>query len=130
MEGLVKNTHIGSKNLTDIQNNTRRRWVTSDLHLGHTNIIKYCNRPFINITEMNRVLVDNWNSLISENDIVYFIGDLAFDWNNTTDYWLLQFNGDVKFIIGNHDRPETIRFYRRGVLRYPGLQLFLTHDPK
>ena len=53
-------------------------WFTSDLHLGHGNIIKYCNRPFKDIEHMNRALIDNWNSRVKLNDVVFHVGDFCF----------------------------------------------------
>jgi len=34
-------------------------WFTADLHLNHKNIIKYCNRPFTDIYQMDNVLINN-----------------------------------------------------------------------
>ena len=41
-------------------------WFTADLHLGHRNIIDYCDRPFTDVDVMNRALVDNWNEVVAE----------------------------------------------------------------
>lgn len=73
----------------------------SDLHLDHQNIIKYCNRPFTSVGEMNRILVENWNETVNKNDIVFFLGDLAFGRNPLK--WLEVLNGNVVFIKGSHD---------------------------
>lgn len=102
-------------------------FLTSDLHLDHTNIIKYCNRPFIKTEEMNRILVNNWNNVVSRNDTVYFLGDLSF---GSTDYWLNQLNGKVIFIKGNHDKSNKIKFYENYTLEHKDIKFFLTHRPE
>ena len=56
----------------------KRSFVISDTHLGHYNIIGYCDRPFETLEEMNETLIQNWNDAIKNNDTVYFLGDLAF----------------------------------------------------
>lgn len=54
-------------------------WFTSDLHLNHSKIIEYCNRPFSNIEEMNEMLINNWNSVVKPKDIVFCLGDIALE---------------------------------------------------
>ncbi len=41
-------------------------WLISDTHFDHADIIKYCARPFIDVKEMNKVLVENWNNMIKK----------------------------------------------------------------
>lgn len=81
-------------------------WFTSDLHLGHANIIKYSKRPFSSVEEMDQMLISNWNSVVGEKDSVYIVGDFAFykDQQKTLDT-LQRLNGVEKHLIfGNHDR--------------------------
>lgn len=106
-------------------------FITSDLHLDHTNIIKYCKRPFINTEAMNTTLVDNWNNTISKKDTVYFLGDLAYGrGSKSTDDWLKQLNGKIIFIKGNHDQSDKIKFHEIYTLEYSGYRFFLSHEPE
>ena len=52
-------------------------YFTSDMHLGHEAIIRMQNRPFENAEEMNRILIENYNSVVQKNDTVYFLGDIC-----------------------------------------------------
>lgn len=85
-------------------------WFSSDHHLWHKNIIKFCNRPFESVQEMVDVIIQNHNRLVKPTDLVYFLGDFA--WNTREDkleILLNKFNGKKHFIIGNHDRPPLFR---------------------
>ena len=53
-------------------------YFTSDLHLGHENVIKLCNRPFDSIEEMDEALIHNWNRKVTNRDTVYVLGDLIY----------------------------------------------------
>lgn len=78
-------------------------YYTSDLHLGHANIIKHSHRPFVSVEEMDRTLIDNYNSRVTDNDDVYILGDISFRSVNIEDY-LKQLHGKKHLIIGNHDK--------------------------
>lgn len=81
-------------------------FFTADLHLDHFNIIKFCNRPFFSVDEMNDTIVENWNSRVKQNDIVYLLGDVIWG-QNFTDFNKL--NGKIHLIYGNHDRMSIIK---------------------
>lgn len=84
-------------------------WFTSDNHFGHANIIKYCNRPFKSVAEMDEAMIANWNETVAPNDIVYHLGDFIFEKNESTrGQWILgRLNGKKRLIAGNHDRSKT-----------------------
>lgn len=90
-------------------------WLTSDTHFWHNNIIKYCNRPFETVEEMNQALIDNWNSVVGPDDHVYHLGDFCFGnvekWNTVLAPGVL--NGHIHLILGNHD-PD--RIFREGTM--------------
>lgn len=81
-------------------------WFTSDTHFNHANIIRFCNRPFDSVGEMNEALITNWNGHISPNDTVYHLGD--FSMGNASKI-LSRLNGNVCLIRGNHDKHRDIK---------------------
>ncbi len=84
-------------------------WFTSDTHFGHANIIKYCNRPFSSIEEMNSKLIETWNSLIKKEDQVYHMGDFCFLRPELAAKLASSLNGQKHLIKGNHDKGESLR---------------------
>ena len=78
-------------------------YFISDLHINHAKIIEYDARPFADVEEMNRVLIENWNNVVNEDDIVFHLGDFsvggAVEWTNLLD----QLHGRIFLILGNHD---------------------------
>lgn len=87
-------------------------FVTSDTHFNHTNIIKYCNRPFKDIDEMNEELIKKWNEVVSNEDIVYHLGDFGFIPKNKLQEICKQLNGYKILIMGNHDYRGGRNFYK------------------
>lgn len=78
-------------------------YYIGDMHLGHKNVIKYDDRPFETVEEMDSILIENWNSVVSDDDDVYIIGDFIYRSSNIAVYYLEQLKGHKHLIIGNHD---------------------------
>lgn len=85
-----------------------RTWFTADTHFGHTNIIKYCKRPWKTVDKMNRMLTLNWNSRVRPNDIVIHLGDFAFKEASKIEVYLENLNGHITFVKGNHDSNNSL----------------------
>ena len=104
-------------------------WLTSDLHLGHANIIKYCNRPFPDVHFMNKFLIDNWNELICSEDTVYCLGDFSF----MADKYIKYLNGHIILIKGNHDKSRYDSLFEEVYLNHSleinNIKFYLTHIP-
>ena len=82
-----------------------RHIFTADLHLGHANIIRHCSRPFANVDEMDRTLIDNWNEVVRPSDTVWCLGDFAYHRADprTLRRLFSQLRGSKHLIAGNHD---------------------------
>ena len=77
-----------------------KTWLSGDHHLGHANIIKYCNRPFNNIEEMDDELCSIWNSHVAPEDIVYYLGDFCLGNSQLANIYFQRLNGTI-FVLGN-----------------------------
>ena len=53
-----------------------KKFYIADWHYGHKNAIAYDNRPFTSINEMDKELIKRWNNAVSNEDIVYILGDM------------------------------------------------------
>lgn len=79
-------------------------------NLGHTNVIKYCNRPFESVEEMNEAIIANFNERVKPNDTVYMLGDIVLVKGNEPQRakqindFLSRMNGHKHLIFGNHDK--------------------------
>lgn len=107
-------------------------FFTSDTHFGHFNIIKYCNRPFKTLEEMNETLIQNWNNVVKPKDTIYHLGDFSF---GNSIFFTKRLNGIKILVEGNHDfnanahyEWDTVYTYR--VLRFNKIfPLVLMHYP-
>lgn len=81
-------------------------WFTADLHLGHDNIRRYCNRPFDSVELMDARIITNWNSVIQPEDDVWIVGDFAFGKADAWSNYLSRLMGRKHLILGNHDREK------------------------
>ena len=105
----------------DISHRKHNIFFASDYHFWHNSVIAHDKRPFLfdkklgypepnskdksnlNVELMNERLIDNWNHLVTKNDIVFYLGD--FSWKNWRDGKEIadQLNGKIHAILGNHD---------------------------
>lgn len=80
-----------------------KTFYISDLHFGHSNIIRYDNRPFKTVEEMDNTLIKNWNRVVSDEDTVYILGDISWHDEDKTFEIFQQLKGIKVLIKGNHD---------------------------
>ncbi len=84
----------------------------SDQHFFHHNIIKYANRPFNGVSEMNQKLINNYYETVSDNDLVFFCGDVAFGDIDLTRNLFKGAPGKKVLILGNHDFEKNKCLFR------------------
>jgi calcineurin-like phosphoesterase family protein len=76
-------------------------WITTDTHLGHDNIAKYCDRP----DDYNERII-NGLSVLNYDDVLIHLGDVAFTGDGERKYL-----GNIPckkwLILGNHDKSLT-----------------------
>ena len=77
---------------------------TSDLHLGHANVIRHDQRPFADVTEMDRTILQLWNNRVQQDDHVYIVGDFTYKSKTPAEEYLRKMRGHKHLIVGNHDR--------------------------
>ena len=114
------------------------KYYIADTHFGHENIIKLCGRPFADAEEMDRVIIENWNSVVNDNDDVYIVGDFSHKSEKPVTGYLKQLKGRKHLIAGNHDKiitadPEASSYFasisQMEVVRDHGHTVFLCHYP-
>lgn len=116
-------------------------YFTSDTHFGHTNIIKYCGRPFGSLLEMDREMIDNINKTVQPDDTLYHLGDFSLGKPENVYSYLQQINcRNIHWVKGNHDRLHTmeesrnrgliLRHYKNHFLDYKDCRFLLTHKPE
>lgn len=104
-------------------------YFISDTHFYHDNIVKYCNRP----EDHMKIMVKNWNKVVTDNDIVFHLGDVAF---KTTEketelqklFKLLK--GKKHLIKGNHDTRNDDFYKSLGFLTIENYYMDLRIDNK
>ena len=107
-------------------------------HFNHENIIKFSDRPFKDVEEMNEKLIENWNNKVPKDGLVFHLGDFAWGgsdvWKNTRN----QLNGDIILIKGNHDiknmsstaEQTLFKFTTQQMLiEIEGRKIYLNHYP-
>ncbi|MCK9542128.1 MAG: metallophosphoesterase [Novosphingobium sp.] len=115
-------------------------FLTSDQHLGHDNIRKYCGRPFSTVDKMNNTIIKNHNEMVKNEDTVYIDGDFCFHNTKggkegegqliTAKDWIKKLNGKLIFAQGNHDQNNGLKCKNhRIVIKYAKMYIGITHKP-
>lgn len=116
--------------------------LTSDTHFGHNKIIQYCERPFNDVHEMNKTIINSINEVVGEDDTLYFLGDFCHHRSSPIEYRKYINCKNVHIILGNHDFLDKIEknlysFLDDGFLSvnfvkeilYCNQKIFLSHYP-
>lgn len=79
-------------------------YFSSDQHFGHKNVLRFCQRPYETTKEMGKALIDNWNSKVTNNDIIFVLGDFFwFHGRHEIKKVVDKLNGKTIYIVpGNH----------------------------
>lgn len=114
---------------------TGRNFYISDTHFGHSGIIRYDNRPFMTVEEMDETIIQRWNDVVSDIDMVYVLGDFSWYKEEETLKILDRLSGRKVLIKGNHDRisPKVARKFMRVCdyleIKDNGQRVILSHYP-
>jgi calcineurin-like phosphoesterase family protein len=71
-------------------------FFTSDHHFSHANVIKYSNRPFSSVEQMDEELIKRWNEVVSKGDTVYHLGD--FTLGDDAKPYISRLHGRIRFV--------------------------------
>ena len=109
-------------------------WLTADTHFDHFQIIEYESRPFNTPIEMTDSLIENWNSVVKPNDLIFHIGDVFFCNAKRMEIISSKLNGRKILVEGNHDSRFTKKkFCENGFQRFRYYfidEFLLSHYPQ
>lgn len=114
-------------------------FFTSDTHLGHDKDFIWQARGFSCVEEMNEAIVENWNSIVKPDDIVYHCGDIILGNKEHSIEYVKRLNGQIYMIWGNHDvdtcknllmaEANIIGGWYAQMIKYKKLNIYLSHYP-
>ena len=106
-----------------------KRWIISDTHFFHDNIVEYCHRPW-NHTQL---IAENWKNCLTWNDITIHMGDVTFGSKDSLTAILSKIPGRKFLVRGNHDCFTDTAFMNCG---FDGVfdaitidNVLITHEP-
>ena len=102
-------------------------FIISDTHFNHQMLVREDKRNFKSIDDMNELIIQNWNKKVSDEDLIYHLGDVAL--NRKVDYEktiLPRLKGQKIFIQGNHD-VKNISITQSIIIKYFGILIEMVH---
>jgi calcineurin-like phosphoesterase family protein len=124
--------------IKDLITSKGKVYIISDTHFSHANIIKYCDRPYNDVNTMNDKIVENWNSVVTNEDTVIHLGDVGLGRDETVVSMLHKLNGDKILIKGNHDHKKRVKLFKNlnlfnhvfsESINYYNADIILSHRP-
>lgn len=134
-----------------------KRYWSADIHFGHANILKYCNRPSLRKTDLDekgdwvssevavaaadradKFNINNFNGRIKPEDQVIHVGDFinyglvkgVMGLKNKPSHYLDQLNGTWTLVEGNHDKNNGVKPQARHLItEISHKRVFVTHYP-
>jgi calcineurin-like phosphoesterase family protein len=113
-------------------------FATADCHYYHGNIIKYENRPFKDVAEMNETMIRNHNSVVQPTDTTFILGDFALARAERVNEIVARLNGKKCLILGGHDQYAKSGTFDRSqfewvkdyhLLKLAGVHVVMFHYP-
>lgn len=129
-----------------------KQFVTSDWHFGHKNICGEnafvpTRTQFKTVDDMNQAIIDAVNSVVTDEDELYHLGDISMKKPADVFNFLSQIKGQIHLIKGNHDnrkhfnyllshniilgsgKPKFVVYDVGFIKKSNGIQYFFTHYP-
>ena len=114
-------------------------YFTSDTHFCHNKDFCYEPRGFKTIEEMNEKIFNNWNSIVTDEDDIYHLGDVMLKDDTQGMMYLENLKGKIHIIRGNHDTDTRVERYKQldniieityaTIIKYGKVHLYLCHYP-
>lgn len=114
-------------------------YFTSDTHFCHNKDFCYEPRGFKTIEEMNEKIFNNWNSIVTDEDDIYHLGDIMLNDDTQGMMYLENLKGKIHIIRGNHDTDTRVEKYKQlnniveityaTIIKYGKAHLYLCHYP-
>jgi calcineurin-like phosphoesterase family protein len=121
-------------------------FIVSDTHFRHANILNFKDHAgnpvrghlFADVDAMDEHMIERWNSVVKQGDIVYHLGDVAILKTSDDEQWFKKnwprLNGSKRLIVGNHDDIKFLSnggFFKKVQMwrTFPEFGLMLSHVP-
>lgn len=111
------------------------RYVISDHHFNHENIIEYTDRPFTDLSDMNTYMEQRWEEIVGDDDVVLYGGDIVMGSGDVAVERVTSLPGTFLYVQGNHDgslNAEQLPFpmVEDTIVQHDGYRFWYTHRPE
>lgn len=115
-------------------------YLSSDLHFNHNKPFIYADRGFSSVDEMNAAIINNFNSVLTDRDDLYLLGDTLMGNTSESIPLFRRLRGKIHLIWGNHDTSSRKRILAQqsnvvevlgyaDILTYEKQNFYLCHFP-